>query len=112
MYCTSCRQVIANQLQVVCRQLRHETRTLGILYNTINFYRDLALVSNFIESIPLRVHYRHTDLRLRILDVDWSRSTKEQLSTIDETYPCSTLNYYHCGLDSREPSPLIHMVLW
>jgi hypothetical protein len=62
-----------------------------------------------MESIPLCIHYHHADLRLRILNVEWARSTKEQLSTIGETYPRSTLNYYHGSLDSKDPSPLIRM---
>ncbi|KAH7091160.1 hypothetical protein FB567DRAFT_545917 [Paraphoma chrysanthemicola] len=65
-------QIVANQLQYVCRQLRHETKTLSIQYNTIIFRgRDPTAAEAFINGLSPRFHESIRQLVLRTSETDW-----------------------------------------
>jgi hypothetical protein len=104
--------VVANQLQYVCRQLRHETKTLGILYNTITLgglHPTMAL--SFMTSLPPRLKDHTHDLVLRVQEDAWYPNKFFDLLDICHAYPRCTLRFYHPKLYSSRALRLLFTAL-
>jgi hypothetical protein len=97
-------RVIANQLQFVCRQLRQETNTFGVLYNTIAFnYPDPSLISAFLDGLPSCLQHQPHNLSLRESPHEKGENYCLGLTTIFQKYPRCTLKFHHPQLVSSRP---------
>jgi hypothetical protein len=96
-------RVIANQLQFICRQLRQEMKTPGILYNTIAFnYPDPPIYSVFLDGLPSRLQHQPHNLTLREIPREKTYNYCLGLTTIFKKYPRCTLKFHHPQLVSSQ----------
>jgi hypothetical protein len=104
--------IVANQLQFVCWQLRHETKTLGILYNTITFGGlDPTVALSFMTSLPFRLKDHTHDFILRVQEDAWYPRKFSELVELCQAHPRCKLKFYHPKLDSSRALRLIFTAL-
>jgi hypothetical protein len=69
MYTTNEDRIISNQMQFVCRQLRNDTKGLGVS-NTIKFSdSDTAIITQFMERLPSSLRYKNENLVYKANDL-------------------------------------------
>jgi hypothetical protein len=98
MYTVKGGRVIANQLQFVCRQLCRETKTLGILYNTIAFigpYIDTSIILTFVDGLPTRLQHQPHNFILKESPLKKRKKHLCGLRALFNKYPQCTLKYHH-----------------
>jgi hypothetical protein len=98
-------RIIANQMQFVCRQLRWETRGLGILYNTITFKcADPMFLLQLMQELPVsrrhKIHnivYRPDNPQLA------AEHALGYLSKFCRDYPWLNVKFHFSALSPAKP---------
>jgi hypothetical protein len=85
---TTQKSTIANQMQFACRQLRAETKTLSIYYNTINFHdQTTTTLAVFLKSLPSHLRKVIQCLTISPKGTELSRRSHKTLSTSATSSP-------------------------
>jgi hypothetical protein len=108
LYTVNGGRVIANQLQFVCRQLRKETKNLGISYNTIRFSGPTSsTVSTFMQDLPTRLRHQPHNFVLEAPYTNWKHEIFSKLLKVCQTYSWCTFHYRHLRIKSSEPLSML-----
>lgn len=100
--------IIANQLQYVCRQLRYQTKTLGIRYNTIIFRgKDPTAATTFLAGLSPRFQDSIRHLILRTNETDWKLGLSTGIFMFCVNHPKSSLSFHHPQLTSSRANGLL-----
>jgi hypothetical protein len=87
--------VVANQLQFVSQQLRHETKALGIRYNKITFLCSyLRVVTTFLQRLPSTQQRHLRQITIKPETRFWSPPFFADLTEICKKLPHLTIRYH------------------
>ncbi|KAH7081640.1 hypothetical protein BKA63DRAFT_562175 [Paraphoma chrysanthemicola] len=100
--------VVANQLQYVCHQLRLETKTLSIQYNTISFRgKDPTAAEAFMNGLSPRFHESIRQLILRTSETNWMLKLSTGIIQFCEKHPNPSLRFHDPNLTSAQANSLL-----
>jgi hypothetical protein len=87
--------IVANQLQFVSQQLRHETKALGIRYNKITFLcSDLRVITTFLQRLPSTQEHHLRQIIIKPETRFWIASFFAMLTEICKKLPHLVIRYH------------------